>query len=321
MLGFCRPAAAAGRLAPALLGAFLALSTASIAQELEPPGGKDEHLTEVATVRLVLLPTSVTTGRGKPVRGLEAGDFRLTDAGSPRDIAFLATEEDLPIAVAFLLDVSGSMGLGDRLDRAKGAIRAFVDELGPDDTFGLIGFADDQVTWITEFTSDRDRFLRRLDVQEGAGRTALYDALAASPGLVADEIEGRKAIVLITDGLDNASGLPMLKAVWIARQVRVPIYTLNFLPMREKLLPRRVRDSVRLLDRFSTETGGSLFPVYASDELARAVARIQEELRFQYVLGFHPGAGEDDGRFRPIRLETWKKGLDVRTRRGYYAAP
>ena len=109
------------------------------------------------------------------------------------------------------------MKLGDRLGQARQAIRFFVEALDPGDRMGLICFADDQVTWVTEFTSDRTRFLQRLDVQQAVGRTALYDALAASPHLVDDEIQGRKAIVLITDGLDNASQLPTLRAVWLNR--------------------------------------------------------------------------------------------------------
>jgi VWFA-related protein len=286
-------------------------------------GGAEQtpRLTAVEKVRLVLLPTSVTTRRGKPVRGLEPEDFRLFEDGLPRQIDLFATEEHAPIALAFLLDVSSSMGLRDRLGEAKHAIRYFVEALDEDDRVGLIGFADDRVDWITGFDQDRATFLERLDVQRPAGQTALYDALAASPHLVDAEIRGRKAIVLITDGVDNASTLSRLRATWMARRVPVPIYTLSFIPIREKLLPYRAREALRVLDRFSVETGGTLFPVHGTHELDRAVRRIQSELRFQYVIGFYPDGDVWDGSFRVLRLATKRDSLRVRTRRGYYANP
>jgi Ca-activated chloride channel family protein len=294
---------------------------AGIAPAFQGEEERTPRLTAVEKVRLVLLPTSVTTRRGKPVRGLEPEDFRLYEDGVPQPIDLFATEENAPIALAFLLDVSGSMRLRDHLGDAKRAIRYFVETLDEDDRVGLIGFADGRVDWITGFEQDRATFLERLDVQYAAGRTALYDALAASPHLVDAEIRGRKAIVLITDGVDNASTLSRLRATWIARRVAVPIYTLTFIPVREKLLPYRAREALRVLERFSVETGGTLFPVHGAHDLDRAARQIRSELRFQYVIGFYPAGDVWDGSFRVLRLATKRDSLRVRTRRGYYANP
>ena len=285
------------------------------------PTAETVQLSEVEKVRLVLLPATVTTRRGKPVRGLRQGDFRLYEDGVRQGIDLFATEENSPIALAFLLDVSGSMALGGRLGEAKRAIRSFVQDLGPDDSMGLICFAENRVDWVTDFTTDRSRFLQRLDVQEALGRTALYDALAASPRLVDLGIKGRKAIVLITDGLDNASSMTRLQATWLARQVAVPIYTLSFIPLRENLLPKRAREALRVLVRFSGETGGTLYPIHGAPDLTRAVSRIQAELRFQYLIGYYPPATELDGAFHVLRLATLRDSLRVRTRTGYYANP
>ena len=213
------------------------------------------------------------------------------------------------------------MGLRDRLGEAKRAIRFLVDALGDEDRVGLIGFADGRVDWISGFDDGRSVFLERLDSLRPVGRTALYDALAASPHLVDERIRGRKAIVLITDGVDNASEIPELKATWMARQVAVPIYTLGFIPMRENLLSLRAREALRVLRRFSDETGGALLPVHAAEDMTRASKTIQEELRFQYVIGFYPSDQPGDGRFRVLRLATERRRLLVRTRRGYYATP
>lgn len=285
------------------------------------PPAVDQGLIEHEQVRLILLSTAVTNSKGRPVRGLTAEDFSLFEDDTARSIDFFATEEELPIALAFVLDVSGSMEFRGRLEDSKEIIRTFVAKLRPKDRMGLICFADEQVTWVTEFTSNRLRFLRRLEVQEGLGPTALYDALAASPHLVHAETRERKAIVLLTDGLDNASRLTQLEAIWIARRVQVPIYTINFLRMKHSQLAREARQNLRVLQRFSSETGGASYAVHSPGELEDAVRRIQAELTFQYVIGYYPPKEDRDGIFRRVRVETSRKGLHVRTRRGYYVEP
>ncbi|NIM64268.1 MAG: VWA domain-containing protein, partial [Acidobacteria bacterium] len=171
-------------------------------------------------------------------------------------------------------------------------------------------------------TADRERFLLRLGVQEALGQTALFDALAATPGIVDRETKGRKAIVLFTDGHDNASTLNTFKAVQLARSVDVPIYTIAFSRVADRLLPKgSMRPGMSILARFSKETGGRLYSVADPAELKEAVIGIQGELRFQYVIGYHSMRNTWDGAFRRIKVELGRKGLEIRTRRGYYADP
>jgi Ca-activated chloride channel family protein len=277
---------------------------------------------EEQQVRLVLLPASVTTRGGRRVRGLQIEDFRLYEDTIPQEISYFTSEAHEPIAITFLLDLSGSMAHVGKLEQAKRAIRFFVDALRPEDTVGLIGFADDQVAWITETTSDRERFLLRLQVQEGYGPTALYDAIAAAPGLVDSGAEGRKALVLITDGADNASEMNTFQAMTVARQVNVPIYCIGFSFVPRKALARGSRQTIfRVLELFSRETGGLVLPVNTEKDLGRAVARIEEDLRFHYLIGYYPTRDTWDGTFRRVKLETDRDSLEVRTRRGYYATP
>ncbi len=278
-------------------------------------------LTEVEKVHLVLLPTVVTDRAGRPVRDLEAHEFTLLEDGIPQEIESFDREEHASVSLVFLLDLSTSMGLRDQLGEAKRAVHTFVAALGPRDRFGLIGFADDQVAWIVQLTADRAGFLRRLDQQQAGGQTALFDALGRSPGLVDEGAGDRRAIVLITDGFDNASTLSMIEAVWMARQVRVPIYTLGFVPMMPALLSQRVRDSQAMLGRFSGESGGRLFTVYESDDLTHAIAEIQAEMRFQYIVGYYPSRPVEDGVFRHVELEPRNRRLTARTRAGYYPKP
>lgn len=279
------------------------------------------HYTESAQVRLVLVPASVTDRKGRVIRGLEEDDFRVYDEGALQEIRYFAAEAREPVSIAFLLDVSGSMRQLDKLVHAKQAIRHIVDGLRPGDQFALICFADRQVAWITEFTHDRERFLRRLEVQEGYGQTALNDAVAATPGLVDDRIQGRKAIILITDGVDNFSRIVPEEAVELARQVNVPIYTIGFLSVAPQLL---LGDepvfSLESMELFSDETGGRLFLVHDPDELKEAVLLLDNELRYQYVLGYSLHPSRADGRFHRIRVEVDSRRARVRARNGYIAS-
>jgi VWFA-related protein len=280
------------------------------------------HHTHTEQVRLVLLPTSVTDKKGRIIRGLERDDFKLYEDHVPQEIRVFGTEAREPISIAFLLDVSGSMRQMEKLWHAKEAIRHFIDNLQPNDQFALICFADDQVAWVTDFTRDHRRFLRRLQVQDGYGQTALHDAVAAAPGLVDAEIRGRKAIVLITDGVDNFSQLSLDQAIEVARRVHVPIFTIGFLAVPESRLPKgTIIANLEMMRTVSKETGGRVFAVHDPDDLKEAVNALENELRFQYLIGYYPTRKRDDGQFHRIRVETHKRRHRVRARTGYYATP
>jgi Ca-activated chloride channel family protein len=311
----------------ALAVALPALSALAASAEGQASDARVEEIlrlgyTEAESIRLVLLPTSVADRKGKLVRGLTRDDFKLFDEQLPEPIQYFSVEDRQPVQIAFLLDVSGSMRMAGLLEEAKEAIRYFADNLHADDQLGLICFADEQVTWVTEFTADRERFLERLSVQIGYGQTAVNDAVAAAPGIVAQSTGGRTAIVLITDGMDNASRLSMPEAIELARKASVPIYTIGFSTLPKELLRKgEIQTTLQILQMYSAETGGTLFSVRDPDELKEAVAAIYEELRYQYVIGFTPSPDVKDGGFRHLRLVANKRGLAVRTRTGYYANP
>jgi len=281
---------------------------------------RELHHTEHEVVRLVILPATVTTKRGRIIPSLEARDFRVFEDHVPQEIIYFASAATERISIAFMLDLSGSMRQVGKLDEAKDAIRRFIEALRPEDQFALICFADDQVAWVTEFTSDRKRFLERLAVQRAYGETALYDAVAAAPGLVDEEIKGRKAIVLFTDGLDNASSFSVFGAMRTARRVNVPIFTIGFSAMARKELPRDQEMPVlRMLEIVSGETGGQLSMIYGNEDLDEAVERITNVLRLSYMIGYYSTRKHWDGAFRNVKLETVRKKYTVRTRHGYYA--
>jgi Ca-activated chloride channel family protein len=317
-----------------LAGVAVSAATSADAPQPAPSGGKKlddatierilkmQEEQEVA-VRLVLLPASVEDKKGRFVPGLTAKDFKLLDERVPQEIKYFSVESDEPVAIAFLLDVSGSMRQSGKLEAAKEAVRHFVDELRPQDRFALICFADEQVSWVTEFTSDRKRFLERLMVQEGYGQTALNDAVASAPKLVDEGTTGRKAIVLITDGVDNASRLTAQEAMQTARRIEVPIYTVGFttLPWEDEKRSQDLGVNMAVLRLFADETGGEVFVVRDPDEMKEAVVKISTEMRHQYLIGYSPGLSRWDGRFRYVELLARNGRYAVRTRKGYYAKP
>lgn len=288
-----------------------------------PPAGVIElDREEREKVTMVLLPTTVTDRRGRFVPGLGAEDFLVYEDQVPQRIEFVSSEALQPISLAFLLDVSGSMRFGGKLEQSKSAIRIIVDRLWKRDQVALISFADDEVSWETEFTSDRQRFLLSLDAQYGYGQTALNDAVAATPALVDQSVPGRKAIVLITDGIENFSELSVSQAIELARRVNIPIYTIGFLSAAKARRPEgEVDGNQQVLERFSSETGGRGFAVREPLDLEQAVTKLESELRHQYLIGYYPSNTEADGRFRPIRLEVRNRRLEARTRSGYIATP
>jgi Ca-activated chloride channel family protein len=315
------------RIAVAMLAGLAGLAAASTTEKKLDDATierilKIQEEQEVA-VRLVLLPASVEDRKGRFVPGLTAKDFRLLDERIPQEIKYFSVESDEPVAIAFLLDVSGSMRQKGKLEAAKEAVRHFVDQLRPQDRFALICFADEQVSWVTEFTADRERFLERLLVQEGYGQTALNDAVAAAPKLVDESNVGRRAIVLITDGVDNASRLTSEQAVEIARRVEVPIYTVGFTsrPWEDEKKGADLGLNMAVLRMFAEQTGGEVFLVRDPDDMKESVARISTEMRYQYLIGYHPGLQSWDGKFRSVELIAGTGKYAVRTRKGYYANP
>jgi Ca-activated chloride channel family protein len=312
----------------------IAESSQPPAQGAPPPGQKKlddatiERILKIqdeeqVAVHVVLVPASVEDKKGRIVTGLTAKDFTLRDESVLQQIKYFSVESDEPVSIAFLLDVSGSMRQSGKLDAAKEAVRHFVDELRSQDRFALICFADEQVAWVTPFTSDRQRFLERLMVQEGYGQTALNDAVAATPKLVDEATSGRKAIVLITDGVDNASRLTVQEAIQTARKVEVPIFTIGFttIPWDSEKKLKDLGFNMGVLRMFADETGGDVFVVRGPDEMKESVVRISTQLRHQYLIGYSPGLERWDGRFRNIQLLARNGRYVVRTRKGYYANP
>lgn len=272
-------------------------------------------------VRLVLLRAIVQDKKGRVVTDLKQEDFKVYEDHFQQKISHFDVELSEPVSMAFLLDVSGSMRLLDRIEEAKMAIKYFVTSFREKDRFALLIFADSQAEMVQDFTEDKQQFLSVLEPIYAYGQTALNDAVALAPNIVDKYAQGKKAIVLISDGMDNFSQLSTEESLSIAKEFDIPIYVIAFADLPKKLMGKK--DAVPLkmetLSKTAEETGGLLFRVEDPIELKEAISQIEYELRYQYIIGYSPRRVIWDGDYRKLKLETNRKDLTVRTRKGYYA--
>lgn len=277
-----------------------------------------------ASVLLVEVFVTVRTEGGEFIMDLERGDFSLKENGIPQTLT-LFTPERKPVNVVLLLDVSASMKREERLEKALEAARIFAEALEPEDRVSLVIFSD-SVTVMEPFTTDRERILASLDLLEAERGTALYDAIYRGAELL-DGLEGRRALVLLSDGQDLAfdgmgpgSTHSFDDAVHETLRNQVTAYTIGLgAQLQSDYDFNREHSAEAVLTRLAVDTGGRFFEVKRPGRLKKAFQRILEELRFQYTLGYSPTNDRRDGTWRAIEVTVSRPRLEVSARKGYYA--
>ncbi len=261
----------------------------------------------VERVNRVVLWVSALGKAGAFLTNLERGDVRVYEEGREQQVLEFY-REDRPITLALLLDSSGSMQ--EKLSEVHAAAAAFVDTLRDEDRALVIDF-DDKVFLLEDLTSDRERLKRAIRSTEAIGGTAVYDVLHAAYRKIG-RIEGRRAIVLLSDGEDTASLLGLDRVLEEAKAANVLIYSIGL--GGGGVGPRR-----NVLREFSEHTGGRSFFVKKADELAQTYERIAEELRSQFYVAYSTNNEEWDGRWIELEVKTDRKDLELRARRGFFA--
>jgi Ca-activated chloride channel family protein len=297
-----------------LTAVALALSLAAPAAAEDPP-----TYSESAAAEYVLLPVLVFDGKGRFVDGLEQKDFRVKVDAAAVELDTFERDDAAPVSFAFLLDTSGSMQLANKIETAKNAIRSIVRARKPGDDFALFAFSEGEVRLVTDFSSDPARLLRELYGLEASGQTALFDAVAATPSKMVKGKNGKRAIVLLTDGVDNASEIDAARMAEILQQVSVPVYTVGLKNGAFGRLSDREREelSVDNLTMLAGSSGGKMFLLSGEDDPRTMAAQIADEVRKQYLLGFTP-SGRGDVKYRIVFVSVARPGRwDVRARRGY----
>jgi len=267
-----------------------------------------------SSTRIVPVVATVTDSQGRLVPGLDQDEFTILDNGKPQEITFFLNDVQ-PFTVVVMMDYSASMTAN--LDRLEAAAEQFLLRMLPEDR-GQVGSFSDKIQFSGTFTSDRDDLIFALEDLQFGNPTRLYDAIYESIAMLKD-VEGRKVVLVFTDGDDTASRMNMGDALDRARDDEVMIYAIG-LESEYFNGQRRVRTRPdRGLRRLADETGGGYFELKKTDDLAPTFTRVAQELHSQYTLGFTPTVL--DGREHKLALRMKEPGMNARARRTYIASP
>ena len=304
---------------PFAAAALLAIAAfpARIAAQ-EPSTPEVPSFSESAGAEYVMLPVLVTDKDGKYVEGLTKNDFVIRVGDSRVDFDTFERDESAPVSFAFLVDTSGSMGVGNKLENAKNAIRSILRNRLPGDDFALFTFSEGKVELVTDSSPDPAKLISALWGLEASGQTALFDAVAMTPELMKGR-NNKRAILLFTDGVDNASQLTATQMAEILQRVSVPVYPIGMKNAAFDAVKDQDRKemSVENLALLAGSSGGKMHLVGRDDDLRPLAAKISSEVRQQYLLGFAP-SGKGDVKYRIVFVSVAKPGSwVVRTRRGY----
>jgi Ca-activated chloride channel homolog len=299
-----------------LLAAVLALASRALADAGAPKPGR--VLAFPAGVEMVNLNVSVLAHHDHFVTDLRPQDFVVLEDGI-RQQTTLFLQEDLPISVVVMLDVSGSMNAS--IGTARQAAARLIENLRPQDQAEVVQFSD-RSTVLQEFTSDREKLLAAVQSTAIGGGTALHNALYVTlkdvASLIKTEDVRRRAIVLLSDGEDTASMISDDRVLEAARTCEISVYSILISAPRIALSAGS--DQARyLLSALARESGGQAFFPSSPAELGRLYSRIAEELRSQYTIGYVSTNARLDGSWRQILVMTPQHdGLELRHRLGYY---
>jgi Ca-activated chloride channel homolog len=297
--------------------AYVASSNSALSTSPSTDDPGDSVLTIRKRVDEVNVLFIATDKHGKFVRNLGQNDFNFFDDHKPvESIVAFRRETDLPLKMGLLLDVSGSVRT--RFDFEQDAATGFLQHTiraGFDQAF-VMGFNVHQQL-AQDFTDNVTALSRSVGSLRDGGGTALYDAIynACHDKLLKEQSDHpvRKALVILSDGDDNQSEHSQAQAIEMAQRAEVIIFAIS--TDDSGLILR----GDKTLERLADATGGRAFFPFKMKDIKNSFAAIEDELRSQYVVSYHPANFDADGRYRSIEISALKKDLQVRARKGYYA--
>jgi Ca-activated chloride channel homolog len=301
---------------------FRSLASLALASALSAPSafsqpGLDPTPSFRVNVNLVRVVATVKTQSGELVGDLQKQDFQLFDNGAPQDVAVFERHSDQPLSVALLIDISGSTAkdLKYETDSATRFLKALLGEGNLDDTVALYGF-NWQVTLFKAFTHSLLSLTNAMKTLHGEAGTSLYDAIY----LAARDLEGRegrKVLVIVTDGGDTTSSKNIKQALEAVQLADAVIYPIVVIPITNDA--GRNIGGENALKFMADGTGGRTFLPSLGAELDHAFSAIVNELRTQYLLGFYPrNVPLTKDRFHKLEVRITRPELRVSARNGYY---
>jgi VWFA-related protein len=275
---------------------------------------EDDDVVRVNT-DLVILNITVTDKSGQYVPGLKMSDFKIFEDGKEVTADLIASfnVHESPFASVVLLDTSGSMET--RLSLARSAAIRFLDRLRIEDVAAVFKF-DSKVEQVQEFSGGRDLAPMAFGMR-AKGMTKLNDAIVNAAKALAEREEKRKAIVVLSDGMDTNSDASTDKALESALAVGATIYTVDMSATEGQGF--RNQQSAGILKSFAEKTGGRFVATPGGPALRDAFAMIADELGHQYTVAYRPLNRAHDGKWRKLEVKTSREDLIVRTRKAYRA--
>ena len=319
-----------------ILAAFALAAVVSAQSPKSPKPEEDAPAAITVDVDVVSILASVRDKHGGLVANLDKNDFSILEDNKPQTIKYFTRETDLPLTLGLLIDVSRSQE--NLIDIERRAASAFFSEvLQKKDEAFLISFGEDSELLQDYTNSPRllTSAMNDLKVSSGVGGfgpgpvptmgqargTVLYDAIyVASNEKLKGEV-GRKAIVVITDGVDEGSKVKLEDAVEAAQKADVVVYSIDYSDSAfyGPFSFGTTGGGYSALKRMSDETGGHVYEVDRKNSLEDVFKQLQEEMRSQYSIGYTPTNDKKDGTYRKLDIRTKDKTLKIEARKGYYA--
>ena len=287
----------------------------------DDPQNKDDSPIKLGT-DLVVLDVTVLDQSSKPVTDLTRDSFLVTEDKIPQKIEFFGREQ-VPVSMVFAIDTSGSMRT--KLDTVIKASSNLIKESKAGDEMAVIEFKL-QPELLEEFTNNTTDVIDALQSLIASGQTAMLDALYLASDYASKEGRNRrKAVILVTDGLDKDSIYKFNEVVEHLRETDVQIYLIGFtndLDRDSAIFKKSPRDKAEnLLSKLADETGGKSFFPRELSEVHSIAQAISSDLRTQYAIGYYPTNSKKDGSFRSVKVQvnSGTRRLAARTRNGYTA--
>ena len=303
------------RMRLSIAAALLGLAMVAGAQE-QPV----QTFNESVSVGYVMVPFTVLDRHGSPVTNLKRQDVSLYVEGQRVRTDLFEESMNAPVSWTILLDASGSMALAGKMDAARAAVSTLLNHKRPGDDFALFMFAESEATELVPATDDADTIRRAMFNVKPYGKTAFFDALATMPERSELGKNPTRAIVLLSDGIDNASRHTRASLAQIFEGSSIPIYPLGLRDPAElkhhQTVPYEELSDIDLLEAVANLTGGKLFLGRSAAQLASGVDAMQKDLRAQYLVGFTP-TGKGEVKYRRIALQLAGRARVVRVRAGY----
>ena len=292
--------------------------------------GQEEQAIKLGT-QLVTVPFNVTDKKNRYINDLSKDDIEILEDTKPQQVFSFERQTDLPITIAMLIDISGSQEFTLPEEKAAGQ-RFFRRVLRPRKDLGAVVTFEHESILVQDLTSDVEKLHRALDDvrlpaetatmrrpggtppinNSGVGSTAMFDSIYSVSSDLLRREAGRRVIILVTDGEDTSSSVKMREAIERTWRSEIIVYSIGIGG------PMGVDSGT--LKKIAAETGGRAFFPHNEEDLDKAYAQIDEDLRSQYILAYTPNNGSRDGSFRTIQVKVKNHGdLTVRHRRGYFA--